>query len=163
MKYKMIALILALTVITWAQTATTAPSTPQPSTASGEKAKCSCCDKMAAADTKDVLACCARHGKHADKSKEAASCCKGKDASCCAGKDANSCMKGDKTAAGCCSDKCAKDKDETAAACCGSNCGKHCEKALCSGGKAEKAARNCCKDDLRSQNETTHSSAALRK
>ncbi len=49
MRYKMFALMLALTVATWAQTSTqTTPATPQQSTVPAEKAKCACCDKMAA-------------------------------------------------------------------------------------------------------------------
>jgi hypothetical protein len=58
-------LLLALTVVSWAQTATqTTRSTPPQSSAPAEKAKCACCDKMAAADTKDAHASCADHMKH---------------------------------------------------------------------------------------------------
>jgi hypothetical protein len=90
MKYKMLALILALTVVSWAQTEIqNTPSTPQQSTAP-EKAKCACCDKMAASDSKDTPAACMQ--KH--DGKETASCCAGKDEkSGCGGKDAMSCMK----------------------------------------------------------------------
>src|SRR5436853_7894814 len=82
MRYRMLALILALTVVSWAQTATqTTPPTPQTS----ENSKCACCDKMAASDSKDAHAACM--GKH--EGKEMASCCAGKDdKSCCSGKDA---------------------------------------------------------------------------
>jgi len=137
MKCKMMAVILALTVMTWAQTATqTAPSTPQQSTAPAEKAKCACCDKMAAAGTKDAQACCAHHGKHASDKEMA---------SCCGGKDAKSCMKNDKdaVAGSCCKDACSKEscgKDKTASACCGADRGKGCEKGCCSSKKAEKTA-----------------------
>ena len=71
MKYRMLALILALTLVSWAQTATqTTPSTPQT-----PETKCACCDKMAASDSKDAGAACM--GKH--DGKEMASCCAGKD------------------------------------------------------------------------------------
>jgi len=122
MKYKMLALILALTVVSWAQTETqNTPSTPQQSTAP-EKAKCACCDKMAASDSKDAHAACMQ--KH--DGKEMASCCAGKDEkSCCGGKDAMSCMKDGKMADCCkgkngmkCDRKAGKDGGK---GCCGSN------------------------------------------
>ena len=144
MKHKIIALILALTIVSWAQTATqNAPATPAQSTTPTEKGKCPCCDKMAAGDTKDSSACCARHDHHSGDSKEMSSCCPGKDAkSCCGGSDAKSCMKNDKGNPACCAD-CGKDK--TAAACCGGNCGKEGERGCCCGAnKTEKTARNCC-------------------
>ena len=108
MKYRMLALILALSVVAWAQTATqSAPSAPQQSTAPGN-GKCACCDKMS--DAKGGHAAC----MHKHDGKEMASCCSGKDEkSCCGGKDAKSCMK-DKTAASCRKDGCGKDKDKTA-------------------------------------------------
>lgn len=137
MKHKIFVLILALTVASWAQTATQTPAPPQASTAPAEKAKSSCCDKMSAKDG----ASCARHAKDSTDAK-ADSCCAGKDSSCCGGKDAMSCMKdkADKSAASC-KDNCMKNK-KTAAACCGSE--KSCGKDCCSSGKKEKAARNCC-------------------
>lgn len=124
MKHKLLTLILALTVASWAQTATqTAPA----QNAAPEKAKCACCDKSASADAKDAGMKCMRHGKDAD-GKETASCCAGKDKekmSCCGGKDAKSCMKDmkDKNAS-CCKDGCGKEK--MASGCCGGNCGKGC-------------------------------------
>ncbi|HTT19449.1 MAG TPA: hypothetical protein VMG82_10910 [Candidatus Sulfotelmatobacter sp.] len=133
MKSKMLALILALTVISWAQTATqTTPSTAQQSTAP-EKAKCACCDKMS--DAKGGQgACMHNHG-----GKDMASCCNGKDEkSCCGGKDAKSCMKDDKTAASCCKDCRGKEKDKTAS-CCDRKAGKEC-KGCCGGNKSEKPA-----------------------
>lgn len=79
MKFKMLALILALTVASWAQTTTPAtPSTPQQSTEPADKAKS--CDKMAPADAKDAAACCAHHDMNSTESKEQASCCGGKNA-----------------------------------------------------------------------------------
>ena len=134
MKHKMLALILALTVVSWAQTSTqTAPADPQQNTAP-EKAKCACCDKMASANAKDAKMGCSRHGKHAKDDKT--SCCAGKEAkSCCGGKDGMSCMKDGKDAASCCKD-CGKDK--TASAC----CGKECKEGCCS--KKTETAMNCC-------------------
>ena len=156
MRYKMFALILALTVATWAQTSTqTTPSTPQQSTVPADKAKCACCNRMAAADAKDGSAC-ARHMKSGMKDqdgKEMASCCAGKEATASGGKDAMSCMKNEKDkAASCCKDACSKDscsKDKTAAACCAGKCGKDGEKC-CSGMKTEKTAKTCCAKELHS-------------
>jgi hypothetical protein len=118
MRYKTIPLILALTVISWAQTSTpNSNSNPQAGTESSEKAKCSCCDKSAT--DKGVMAC-ARHGKHA---KAMASCCDGKDGKCCAGDQAKACMRGDKN---CCKD-CMKDKTAS----CGAKCDKNCKTGCC--------------------------------
>lgn len=140
MKYKLLALILTMTVVSWTQTATqSTPSAPQQSTAP-DKAKCPCCEKMASADAKDAHACCARHGDHKADAKGMASCCTGKDgATCCGGKDAKSCMKAGKDK--CCADC---DKGKTAKACCNSNCEKDCANGKCGGTKkiekAESAA-----------------------
>jgi len=145
MKHKMIALILALNVASWAQTATqTSPSTPQQSTAPAQKGKC--CDKMTA-DAKDAHESCARHMKHDGDGKEMAGCCSGKDAkSCCDGSDAKSCMKGEKDKSSSCGDSCGKDK--TAASCCGGKDGKDCEKGCCSR-KTEKAFESCSRSRMR--------------
>lgn len=133
MKHKILALMLALTMMSWAQTATqTEPSAPQKS-----EAKCACCDKMASADSKDNGMSCARHNASA---KDGKGCCAGKEAmSCCSGKDGKSCMKDDKNAASCC-----KGKDKTASACCGKDC-----KGDCCSKKAE-SAMNCCDRHSRS-------------
>jgi hypothetical protein len=128
MKHKLLALVLALTAVSWAQTATQTAASDQPQ--STEKVKCACCDKMASADSKDAKMC-ARHGKHA-KGKD---CCARKEAASCCGKDGKSCMKDDKAAASCCKD-CGKDK--TASSCCGNDCKEGC----CS--KKTEAAMNCC-------------------
>jgi len=130
----MLTLILALTVISWAQTATqSTPSTPQQGTAT-ENAKGACCDKMS--DAKGGHAAC----MHNHDGKDMASCCAAKDAkSCCGGKDAKSCMKDDKAAASCCKDCAAKEKDKTAS-CCERNGGKECGKGCCKGNKGEKQA-----------------------
>jgi predicted metal-binding membrane protein len=59
MKYKLMSMILALTVVSWAQTATqSTPSTTDQSTSG--KAKCACCDKMARSDSKEAHASCMR-------------------------------------------------------------------------------------------------------
>lgn len=136
MKHKMLALILALTVVSWAQTATqTAPSGSQPSTAP-EKAKCACCDKMASSDSKDAhAACMQKHG-----GEDMASCCSGKDGkSCCAGNGAKSCMKDGKTAGSGGKDCCARENDKTAS-CCDRKSGKECGKGCCRPGSSEKPA-----------------------
>lgn len=158
MKPKMLAFILALTVASWAQTATQAtPATPQQSTAPAEKAKCSCCDKMAASNSNDAHACCARHKSDA---KETASCCNGKDAkSCCAGKDAKSCMKDEKTASSCCRDC---DKDKTVANG-GEKCAKECANGCCKEKKVEAAAHNCCDHDQSSEVDPAQGGSSFRK
>jgi hypothetical protein len=105
---KMLAVILALTVLPWAQTPT--PNNADATAQSTTTAECPCCQKMA--DAKD-----------------------GKAMSCCSAKDGKSCMKGDKkemaacVKAGCCAegkDCCKKDGDKSAMACCdGGQCGMH--------------------------------------
>lgn len=131
MKHKMLALILALTVASWAQTATqTVPSTPQQNTEAGEKSKCPCCDKMKASDMKAGHACCTHHAK---KSAEA-----NKGDSCCGGKDAKACMRADKSADSCCKDCCGKDKTTASSGCC-KECGKE-----CCGAKKDTTAKNSC-------------------
>ena len=133
MKHKLFALILALTVVSWAQTATQ-PSAPTES-APAEKAKCACCDKMAA-DSKDTHAACMRNG-HGD-AKDMASCCAGKEGkSCCGGKDSKSCMKDDTTADSCCKDGCEKGKTSS---CCDRKAAKECGKGCCGSNKTEKPA-----------------------
>ena len=128
MKYKMLAAILALTVMSWAQTTTqTTPSAPQQSTASADKDKCPCCDEKAMA--KEEKSCC--HHEMVGMDKKAMSCCMGEKASSCCGKEGSSCMK--------------EDKAKTAAATCGDQCGKDHEKGCCASHKKdEKAAMNCC-------------------
>lgn len=146
MKQKVLALALALTVLSWAQTATpAAPSTPQQKSTASDSAKCPCCDQTAKADAKDAPACCARHRSEASDGKDMASCCAGKDASCCGGKDAKFCMRTDKDkTASCCKDGCGKDKG--AAASCAGACGKDCEKGCCS----SKTANSCCRRTINS-------------
>ena len=145
MKFKMLALILVVTIITWAQNATpTTPSAPQQSDAPAAKDKCPCCDKMAA-DAKDAPVSCMHHEMKAGESEKKESCCAGKDAMSSDAKGAMSCMKGDKDKpAASCGDQCSKDKD-AAARCGGKDCGKDC----CSK-KGEKTAKSCCEENLHS-------------
>ncbi len=135
MKHTLLALILALTAVSWAQDATPTPSTDQPTSA--QKEKCPCCDKMSSSGSKDMnskdMKMCARHSKHAKGAKS--SCCAGQEAMSCCSKDSK-CMKDDKAAASCCKN-CGKDK--TASSCCG---GKDCKEGCCS--KKVEAAMNCC-------------------
>ncbi len=141
MKHKLIAILLALTIASWAQTATpNTPPAPDLKSAPAD-AKAGCCDKMAEhADMHNGMACM----RHADASKTdkqdkqsvkgSPSCCAGKDAknSCCAGKEGKSCSKGAKSS--CCDKKsgeghemaCCSAKDGKADSCCGGmQCGKH--------------------------------------
>jgi hypothetical protein len=145
MKYKMLAMIMVLTVTSWAQTATqgTAP-TPQQNPAPAAKAKCPCCDKMAAGEMK-----CAHHDMQAKNGKEIEAMPDGKKGM--------SCMrtKQDSTAS-CCgkdceNDKCGKasdSKDKTAHSCCGSRCSKD-GKSCCASKAGEKTAANRCQRGLR--------------
>jgi len=124
MKYRMLALIMALTVVSWSQDASqTAPTTPDKT----DKANCACCDKMAKSDSKNDHAACMR--KH--DGKEMASCCTGKDSKSCCGKDAACCAKDPKMAESCC-----KGKDGMK---CDHKAGKECGKDCC-GSKSEKTA-----------------------
>ena len=131
MKHKLFALILALTVVSWAQTATqSTPSTSAPTTS--DSSKCACCDKMAASSQDGHMSCMRQ--QHGDAKDTAA----GKNGvSCCGGKDAKSCMKGDKTAASCCKDGCGKGNMAT---CCDRKAAKGCGKGCCGSNKSEKPA-----------------------
>lgn len=130
MKHRIILALLTLTVTSWAQTAT------QTDPASPEKAKCACCEKMAASEANGAMQCGMHHDAQAGDMEDMA-CCAGKEkASCPAAKDDKSCMKGEKANA--CADRCGKDK---AAGCCGEKCGKDAGKGCCaSEKKAEGAA-----------------------
>jgi hypothetical protein len=141
MKFKMIAFMLALTMMSWAQTAT--QSKPNPATSqtamsteqADSKPECPCCQKTG--EDKQAMACCGHHDMASKDGEKAMSCC-GKDAKACMeGKEGKSCMKDDKSQAascsggGCCGanhEKCCskseKEGEKTAASCCG-QCGKH--------------------------------------
>src|SRR5271165_358658 len=145
MKHKVLALVLALTVASWAQTATQNAPAPQDT-----PSKCACCEKMASADAKEGHACM-HHDMKSSDGKEMGSCCAGKDKdkaamSCCGDKDAKSCMKGDKdqSAKSCCAEK-----GEKMSGCCSDKCSKD-DKSCCSENKAEKTAANCCAGHMRS-------------
>lgn len=124
MKYKLLALILALTVVSWAQS-TNSTQAPAPDKPTAES-KCACCDKMSSTakpESGEQKHAC-MHASAKD-GKEVASCCAGKDdASCCKGKDGKACMK--TASAGCCGEKCAHMKD------------------CCSAKDSKKTAHNCC-------------------
>ncbi len=127
MKYRMLALIVVLTVVSWAQTATQSTPSTQQQSAAPEKPKGACCDKMGSSDSKDAHAACMRQ----HDGKEMASCCAGKDEKSCCGKDATSCMKDDKTA------DCCKGKEGMK---CDRKAGKDCGKGCCGSSKSEKPA-----------------------
>jgi len=143
MKLKLTALILALTVASWAQTTTQnpPPAAPQENAAPQAKANCLCCDKTASA--KDGQSCC--HHEMTGKDDKAMSCCSGEKASaCCGAKEAKSCMKGD--------------KDKSAAAC-GDCCGKDHEKGCCASHKTgDKSALNCCEEKQCGEHRASHAS-----
>jgi hypothetical protein len=144
-KFKLTALLLALTVASWAQTTTQTPPAPAPQEKAAPQAKtdcAACCEKMASA--KEGQSCC-RH-EMAGKDDKAMSCCKGENASaCCEGKDkeAKSCMKGDK---------------DKATAACGDCCKDH-EKGCCSQKKDDKTSMNCCGDKQCGEHCASHASA----
>src|SRR5258708_1587097 len=93
MKIKLTALILALTVASWAQTTTPNPSAPAPQENTAPQAKADCCHKTASGN--EGQSCC-RH-EMGGKDEKAMSCSAGEKASpCCGGKETKSCMKDDK-------------------------------------------------------------------
>jgi hypothetical protein len=119
---KVLVMMMALTVLPWAQTST--PNSPSPAQ-STTKSECPCCQKMA--EGKEGKSCCAHHDMAVKD---------GKAMSCCQAKGGKSCMKGGKkemaacAKEGCCGsdakDCCKKDGDKSAMACCsGGQCGMH--------------------------------------
>jgi hypothetical protein len=146
MKFKLIALTLVLTAVSWTQTSSPAPQVNVDKAgvpaAADSRAACQhgdgkdggCCVGM----SKDGASCCAQHAK--DGQGEMACChhtgAKDGEAAmaCCGGKDGKSCMKDDKAA-----------NAGTVASCCpnGDCCGKG--KACCDSAKDTKtAAMACC-------------------
>jgi len=111
--FKLLLLILVLSVLPWAQT-----SAPDSSSKAQNavQSQCPCCQKMA--DSKDAKGGC-----------PCMSALDGKAMACCAGKNGKSCMKGMAAGskAGCCGGqgKCSRMKgDKSAMACCrGKQCG----------------------------------------
>ncbi len=142
MKRNLIAILLALTVMSWAQSTppTQTPAPDQKTAPADAKPGCPCCEKMSSADHssmhKDMKACMHHDAKDG---KETMACCSGKeakDAASCCGKDVKACSKDGKTMACCAEGKCAEGhemaccatKDGDAAShggCCGNSCGKH--------------------------------------
>jgi hypothetical protein len=121
MRYRTLALILALTIVAWAQTAT--PNV-QSSTAPADQTKCACCDKAAAADAKSGQSC-ARHMAQST-GKELPCCGASRDGKSCCGRKAKSCVNGAEGKA-CCS------RDKTASSCCRPDCSKTCGQDCCAG------------------------------
>ena len=120
MKFKLFAMVLALSMVAWAQetpAGSTPNATPKPETKS-------CCHH--AAEAKGEMACC--HHASAD-AKDAADCC-GKDKcdmkdgkSCCGGKDMKACMTACKKNGGCKDGKCCGAAGQKSAMdCCGNKC-----------------------------------------
>lgn len=113
MKFKSIAFILALTVASWAQTATQNQA-PQDNGAPQTQTEHSCCHKMANAGSEK--SCCHRQtGETANST----SCCSNEKSACCEGKDEKSCMKSaNGETAATCEECCGKDHEKT---CCSPN------------------------------------------
>jgi len=145
MRSKLLALILALNVMGWAQAATsnTAPVPEQNSAAAEAKADCPCCEKMGdvhdhAAMHKDMQAC-----MHSKDGKDGMACCAGKDSKdgmpCCSGKDGKNTM-------ACCQGKEANAtaKDAKTASCCGSSSKSQEKEVSCCSAKDGKSAKGCC-------------------
>jgi hypothetical protein len=132
MKRNLIAILLALTVMSWAQSTTPSqtPAPDQKTAPADTKPACACCDETASGDHssmyKDMKAC--MHHDAKDR-KEAMACYGGKDANhaACCGKDAKACSKDGKTMACCADGKCAEG----------------CETACCSAKDGETASHGC--------------------
>jgi hypothetical protein len=143
MKSKLLAVLLALNVMCWAQTSTTpnpAPAPEKKSAPAEAKPACPCCEHMGAdhAAMHNGMESCCMHKDAAGKDKDAMSCCAGMDdkMACGRAKDNKATAKDDKAPASCCgSGKCAAGKEMSCCAakagdadhdCCGGNaCGKH--------------------------------------
>lgn len=124
MRYRIIAMILALSFASWAQIATQNIPAPTPQEKTSAKTSCACCDHAGSADAKQTHGCCGHHHDMAATDAKTMSCCDGKDAACCGGADAKSCKHD------------SKDKAATA----GDNC---------CGGDKEKGSCPCCKRDVK--------------
>lgn len=132
MKFRLSALVLALSLIGWAQenpSASTPNAAPAPGKtcchhAMGAKDNMGCCHH---GDEKDAASCC---GKDKCQAKDGTSCCSGKEManakSCCGGKDMKRCMKQCKKNGGCTEGKCCGAAgDKSAMNCCGTKCEHH--------------------------------------
>jgi hypothetical protein len=135
MKHKVFAFLLALSVMSWAQTAiqNSPAAKADPNQPDQKKAACICCEK-GSGEAKDGASCCRHHDAAAKSSKEAMSCCAGKDAGCC--RDGAACKRGDQVKADaanckdCCKHEagksCCMEKEKSAMKCCGADrCGRH--------------------------------------
>jgi len=130
MKFRLFAMVLALSLVAWAQknpSASTPNATPAPAkscchhAANASDAK-GCCHRENG-DAKDAAADCCSKDKCAMK--DGKSCCEDSEmaASCCAGKDMKKCMKQCKKGGGCANGKCCGAAGEKAAMnCCGNKC-----------------------------------------
>lgn len=108
MKFKSIAFILALTVASWAQTATQNQA-PHDNGAPQTQTEHSCCHKMANANSEK--SCC---HQQTGETASATSCCSNEKGACCESKNEKSCMKGasgETTAT--CEECCGKDHEKT--------------------------------------------------
>ena len=124
MKFRLFALLLALSLIAWAQEN---PSAAAPNATPKPEAK-SCCHHDHASDAKDAKGCC--HHASAD-AKDASDCCgkdkcEMKDGKSCAGKDMKACMKQCKKSGACTDGKCCGEAGgKSAMNCCGNQCEHH--------------------------------------
>jgi hypothetical protein len=146
MKAKLLAILLGLSVMSWAQSATPNPTpAPEQKTAPAEaKHECPCCEKMGAMHDhaamhdhgamKDMEGCCMHKDAAAKDGKEAMSCCAGVEGKMACGHetDAKATAKDGKAPASCCAGGKCEGKEmsccagEAAHGCCGGNsCGKH--------------------------------------
>lgn len=120
MKFRLLAVILTLSLVCWAQ------DTPSASTPNSTPAPAKSCCHHASADAKDTMSCC---GGNKCQMKEGKSCCAGmdmKDAKSCSGKDMKKCMKQCKKNGGCADGKCCGAAAEKSAMnCCGTKCASH--------------------------------------
>jgi hypothetical protein len=129
MKFRMVAVILALSAIALTQVAS--PNAPQQNAESSSKTQC-CCKTGTANGGQS----CARHNASAKGANESMECC-GKDAnSCCGGKEVMSCKRADKDKAASCAD-CMKNRekqccahaknanDQAKMSCCTEHCAAH--------------------------------------
>jgi hypothetical protein len=131
MKFKLLAMILALSVVSSAQTATQTVPTPEQkqSATSEDKKDATACQKMMAGKEGS---CCMHHDMAAKDGKDAMACCGGKDKKACrkmmkTSKNKMAAMCGDGKCCGKDAKDCCKHRDkEMAMACCtGTQCGNH--------------------------------------
>jgi hypothetical protein len=132
MKFKLFAVVLALSLIAWAQenpAASTPNATPKAETQScchhAEGAKdAMACGHHATADAKDGKECCGKDASCCGKDKNKVSAqCEKDGKSCCSGKDMKACAKQCKKDGGCADGKCCGAAEKSSAMnCCGDKC-----------------------------------------